>query len=188
MHFESLSQLRDIQARLTLWPMETLSSIHSFCCWFINPMQHSRINGDNYSSIKWGSYGAWIINICMSPFHFLCGALCCYGRRRSAAGQALITHSWESATALLRLLWSAASTQRPDHDVLFMGNNQDLTSERVLKWYLWRGLSSAWKGFWKHTYIKRKKNTLKILRKTIQVVTFYHVVIKSQEKRQVLTL
>lgn len=100
-------------------------------------------------------WGPWIINIFMRPFHSLCGVLCCYGHWHPAA--ALITHGWESVTALCRLLWSAASTQKPGYNVLFMRNNQDLTCERVLKWYLWRGLSSAWKGFWKHLNSDKKK-------------------------------
>lgn len=54
-----------------------------------------------------GLIGAENINICMTPFHVFCGVLCCYGCWHSA-GQALITHGWESVTVLFQLLWSAA--------------------------------------------------------------------------------
>ena len=154
-HFGCPSQQRDMRARLTLWPTWGLER-RSLS--LLSVYQHNAAHWDKWRQLlqyRMGSFGAWIINIFMRPFHSLCGALCCYGRWHPAVGKALITHGWESVTALCWLLWSAASTQSPGYNVLFMGNNQDLTSERVLKWYLWRGLSSAWKGFWKH--LEREK-------------------------------
>lgn len=147
------------QARLTLWPTWGLKR-RSFS--LLSVYQHNAAHRDKWRQLLWyrmGSFGAWIINIFMRPFHSLCGALCCYGHWQPAA--ALITQGGESVTALCRLLWSAASMQNPGHNVLFMRNNQDLTSERVLKWYLWRGLSSAWKGFWKH--LNNEKKYIKVL-------------------------
>lgn len=158
LHFGSPSQRRDIQACRTLWPTWGLKR-HSFS--LLSVYQHNAAHWDKWRrplQYRMGSFGAWIINIFMRPFHSLCGVLYCYGRWHPAVGRALITRGWESVTALCRLLWSAASMQSPGYNVLFMGNNQDLTSERVLKWYLWRGLSSAWKAFRKHLDTE-KKNT-----------------------------
>lgn len=169
--FGSPSQLRDIQACLTLWPAWGLKR-HSFS--LLSVYQHNAAHWDKWRQplqYRMGSFGAWIINIFMRPFHSLCGVLCCYGRWHPAVGRALITHGWESVTALCQLLWSAASTQSPGYNVLFMGNNQDLTSERVLKWYLWRGLSSAWKAFRKHLDTE-KKYSEKPHTKLTEVVTF----------------
>lgn len=119
----------------------------------------------HYCCSEWGLLGPGL-----SAFHSPCGVLCYYGRWHPAAGLALITHGWESVTALCRVLWSAASMQSSGYNVLFMGNNQDLTSERVLKWYLWCGINSAWKGFWKH--FNKEKKLRKLHTQKIKLVTF----------------
>lgn len=164
-----------VQACLTLWPAWGLEQ-HSFS--LLSIYQHNAARWDKWRQLlqyRMGSFGAWIINIFIRPFHFLflCGVLCCCGRWHPAVGRALITHARESVTALCRWLWSAASTQSPGYNVLFMGNNQDLTSERVLKWYLWRGLSSAWKAFWKHLFENTKHES------------GYVFIVSSQEKKKI---
>lgn len=76
--FGSLSQA-GVAHKQRAWhcgPHEALSAVRSLCCRFINTMQRTGINGDYYSGIERGSFGAWIINIFMRPFHSLCGVLC----------------------------------------------------------------------------------------------------------------
>lgn len=136
-----------------LWPTWSLKRYSFSLLWVY---QHNAAHWDKWRQLLqyWmGSFGAWIINIFTKPFHSLYGVLSCYGRWHPAVGRAL---GWESVTALCQLLWSAASTQSPGYNVLFMANNQDLTSKGVLKWYLWRGLSSAEKVF-KNTLIEKKQ-------------------------------
>lgn len=119
--FESPGQWRDTEVFLTLHFKQhwlSLLSVYQHNAAHWDERQHPLLQGVGLS------------------FHSLCGALCCRGRWHPAVGLALIIHGGESVAALCRLLWSAASVQSPGSNVLFMGNNQDLTSERVLKWYL----------------------------------------------------
>jgi len=151
----AIGRMHSTSIAYTVARMRPWSSIYSLCCRFIDTMQRTGINDDNYPSSEWGLLGPGLSKHFMRPFHSLCGVFCRCGRWHPE--RALITHGWESVTALCWLLWSAASTQSPGYNVLFMSNNQDLTSERVLKWNLWRVLGAAWKDFWKHLHKEKNK-------------------------------
>lgn len=142
--FGSLSQA-GVAHTVTLWPTRGLER-RSFS--LLSVYQHNAAHRDKWRRLLWYrtgvfrgldyqhfyeafSFPLWCIVLVMAT-----------GTQQQLSQPHTVENQW---LALCRSLWSTASTQDPGHNVLFMRNNQDFTSERVLKWYLWRGLGSAWK-------------------------------------------